>query len=88
MRGDWGNNTVSVFVGKDAEDQVPRVRGEFDRRVGLAYESARAVNAGTGGGLDDVIDPAETREWIAMGLKRVPPVVPRTGKKHPYIDTW
>jgi len=63
-------------------------RAEFDRRVAHAYEGARAVNAGTGGGLDDVIDPAETREWIAMGLKRVPPVAPRTGKKHPYIDTW
>ena len=63
-------------------------RAEFDRRVSSAYEGARAVNAGTGGGLDDVIDPAETREWIAMGLKRVPPVPPRTGKKHPYIDTW
>ena len=63
-------------------------RAEFDDRVARAYESARAVNAGTGGGLDDVIDPAETREWIAMGLKRVPPVPPRTGKKHPYIDTW
>lgn len=63
-------------------------RAEFDERVARAYESARAVNAGTGGGLDDVIDPAETREWIAMGLKRIPPVPPRTGKKHPYIDTW
>ena len=63
-------------------------RAEFDDRVARAYESARAVNAGTGGGLDDVIDPAATREWIAMGLKRVPPVPPRTGKKHPYIDTW
>jgi acetyl/propionyl-CoA carboxylase alpha subunit/acetyl-CoA carboxylase carboxyltransferase component len=63
-------------------------RAEFDRRVARAYESARAVNAVVGGGLDDVIDPAETREWIAMGLRRVPPVPPRTGKKHPYIDTW
>ena len=27
-------------------------------------------------------------EWIAQGLKRVPPVPPRTGKKYPYIDTW
>ncbi len=63
-------------------------RAEFDSRVARAYESARAVNAGVGGGLDDVIDPAETRDWIAQGLKRVPPVPPRTGKKHPYIDTW
>ena len=63
-------------------------RAEFDRRVGDAYESARAVNAVTGGGLDDVIDPAATRGWIARGLKRVPPAVARTGKKYPYIDTW
>ena len=63
-------------------------RGEFDRRVASAYESARAVNAVTGGGLDDVIDPAATRGWIARGLKRVPPVAPRAGKKYPYIDTW
>ncbi len=63
-------------------------RAEFDRRVSRAYESARAVNAVVGGGLDDVIDPAATRGWIARGLKRVPPVAPRTGKKYPYVDTW
>ena len=63
-------------------------RGEFDRRVASAYESARAVNAVTGGGLDDVIDPAETRGWLARGLKRVPPTPPRTGKKYPFVDTW
>ncbi len=53
-----------------------------------AYETARAVNACSGGGIDDVIDPAETRTWIANSLRRLPPVPPRTGKKHPYIDTW
>ena len=41
-----------------------------------------------GGGLDDVIDPADTRSWIAQGLKRLPPVPHREGKKHAYIDTW
>jgi len=63
-------------------------RAEFDRRVGRAYETAKAGNAGTGGGIDDVIDPAETRGWIANSLKRLPPVAPRTTKKYPYIDTW
>ena len=69
------------------EDADERAR-EFAARVERAYESAKAVNAAAGGGLDDVIDPAETRSWIAEGLKRVPPVPPRTGKKYPYIDTW
>ena len=63
-------------------------RAEFDQRVARAYETARAVNAGAGGGLDDVIDPAETRDWIAQSLRRVPPAPPREGKKYPFIDTW
>ena len=61
---------------------------EFDRRVADAYEDARAINAATGGGIDDVIDPAETRTWIANSLRRLPPIPPREGKKYPYIDTW
>ena len=69
------------------EDPEER-RLEFERRVARAYESAKAINAGVGGGLDDVIDPADTRSWIASSLKRLPPKVPRTGKKYPYIDTW
>ena len=69
------------------EDPEER-RVEFERRVGRAYEGAKAINAGVGGGLDDVIDPAETRAWIASSLKRLPPQAPRTEKKYPYIDTW
>ncbi len=69
------------------EDPEER-RLEFENRVARAYDSAKAVNASTGGGLDDVIDPADTREWVSSSLKRLPPPVPRTGKKYPYIDTW
>ena len=69
---------------EDAEQR----RLEFERRVAGAYEGAKAINAGVGGGLDDVIDPADTRSWIASSLKRLPPRVPRTEKKYPYIDTW
>ena len=69
------------------EDPEERKR-EFDTRVARAYEGAKAVNSAPGGGIDDVIDPADTREWIAASLKRLPPVAPRTEKKYPYIDTW
>ena len=69
---------------EDAEER----RREFERRVAGAYEGAKAINAGVGGGLDDVIDPADTRSWIASSLKRLPPKAPRTEKKYPYIDTW
>ena len=60
----------------------------FNDKVEEQYERAKAVNAAVGGGLDDVIDPAETRSWIVEGLKRLPPLPPRTDKKHAYIDTW
>jgi len=69
------------------EDPEER-RLEFDRRVAWSYESAKAINASVGGGLDDVIDPADTRDWIASSLRRLPPTPARTGKKYPYIDTW
>ncbi|NKB98862.1 MAG: carbamoyl-phosphate synthase large subunit [Pseudomonadales bacterium] len=69
---------------EDPEDRA----AEFNMRVDRAYESAKAVNAAAGGGLDDVIDPAETRSWIAESLKRLPPVPARTEKKYPFVDTW
>jgi acetyl-CoA carboxylase carboxyltransferase component len=69
------------------EDPEAR-RADFDTRVARAYESAKAVNAAAGGGLDDVIDPVETRSWIVRGLQALPPVRPREGKKYPYIDPW
>ena len=69
------------------EDPEER-RFEFERRVEASYERAKAVNAAAGGGLDDVIDPADTRSWITESMKRLPPTPPRTGKKRPYIDTW
>jgi acetyl-CoA carboxylase carboxyltransferase component len=69
------------------EDPEARI-AEFQRRTAEAYDKAKAVNAAAGGGIDDVIDPADTRDWIAGGLKRLPPVPVRTGKKYPYIDPW
>jgi acetyl/propionyl-CoA carboxylase alpha subunit/acetyl-CoA carboxylase carboxyltransferase component len=69
------------------EDPGARL-AEFQRRTAEAYDTAKAVNAVMGGGIDDVIDPAATRQWIVNGLKRLPPVPVRTTKKYPYIDTW
>ena len=69
------------------EDPEERLK-VFNARVAEGYEQAKAVNAAAGGGLDDVIDPAETRSWIVEGLKKVPPVPQRSEKKHAFIDTW
>ena len=71
-----------------AIDDPAARRAEFERRTTIAYDSAKAVNAVAGGGIDDVIDPADTRRWIASSLKRLQPVPPRTQKKYPYVDPW
>ena len=69
------------------EDPDERL-AQFQKQVDAAYEAARAVNVAVGGGIDDVIDPAETRDWLATSMRRLPPAEPRTEKKYPFIDTW
>ncbi len=69
------------------EDAEAR-RADFDARVARAYDSSKAVNAAAGGGVDDVIDPAETRAWLVAGLERVPAPPARAGKKYAFVDTW
>ena len=65
---------------EDAEER----KEAYERRVAQGYESARAVNSGA----RYVIDPADTRAFIARGMKSLPPKPPRTTKKRPYVDTW
>ena len=63
-------------------------RAKFDEMVAEAYERAKAVNAASFFGVDDVIDPATSRDWVVAGLNSLPPTPPRQGKKRPNIDTW
>ena len=70
------------------EDEGER-QAIHERLIDMHVDKARAVNSGgTNYGVDDVIDPADTRAWIAHGLRSVPEVQPRAGKKRPNIDTW
>ena len=41
-----------------------------------------------GFGIDDAIDPAETRFWLANLLASIRPPAPREGKKRSAIDAW
>ena len=60
-----------------------------DRLVAELIEQAKAVNSGgTNYGIDDVVDPIETRAWVAQALHSVPKVGVRDGKKRPNVDTW
>jgi len=60
----------------------------FEGMVAQAYEHGKALNAATHFEIDDVIDPADSRRWIATTFTAAPPPPPRTTKKRPNIDTW
>ncbi|MEA2215079.1 MAG: hypothetical protein QOK19_640, partial [Solirubrobacteraceae bacterium] len=68
------------------EDERERV---FSATVAAAYERGRGVNMAAYGEIDDVIDPADSRRWIAMLFERDGGGWrARPGKKRPNIDAW
>ena len=69
------------------EDPSERVT-RYDELVEAAYARGRAINYGTSFGVDDVIDPADSRRWISNAFASVPAPAPRDGKKRPNIDAW
>jgi acetyl-CoA carboxylase carboxyltransferase component len=70
------------------EDEQERER-LFTQLVAAAYEHGRGMNMAAYGEIDDVIDPADSRRWIATlfdehsGQWRR-----RDGKKRPHVDAW
>jgi acetyl/propionyl-CoA carboxylase alpha subunit len=60
----------------------------FDAMVAQSYAQGKALHVASVGELDSVIDPRDTRDWIARGLRAQPAPAPRQGKKRPSIDTW
>jgi acetyl-CoA carboxylase carboxyltransferase component len=60
----------------------------FDQMVERAYERGKALNTATHFEIDDVIDPADSRQWLLSALRASPSAEPRTHKKRPCIDTW
>ena len=69
---------------EDAEERKAR----YEEMVARAYENGKALNNASLFGVDDAIDPAETRWWVASLLKSVKPPAPRVGKKRPVVDAW
>ncbi len=62
----------------------------FQHMVDRMYQHGKALNAASHFEIDDVIDPIDTRRWIATLLRSNPPSLRWSGrtKKRPNIDTW
>ena len=70
------------------EDPEERER-IFQATVAAAYSHGEGLNMAAYGEIDDVIDPADSRRWIATLFD--PPVEDwrkRTAKRRPNIDAW
>jgi acetyl/propionyl-CoA carboxylase alpha subunit len=82
----------SVKLGRRAEllaiADLQQRKARYEKLVADAYAWSRALNAAMVNEVDDVIDPADTRRWLVMGLDSAPPPAPRAGKKHAWVDTW
>jgi acetyl-CoA carboxylase carboxyltransferase component len=71
-----------------AIDDPEERKATYEEMVANMYQRGKAVNMASHFELDDVIDPADSRKWIAAGLRSLPPVPKRRGKKRPNVDTW
>jgi len=69
------------------EDPAAR-RAKYEEMVARAYERGKAINNAAVFGIDDTIDPADTRFWMANLLASIRPPEPRTGKKRAAVDAW
>jgi acetyl-CoA carboxylase carboxyltransferase component len=61
----------------------------FEAAVGAAYDRGKGISMAEYGEIDDVIDPADTRRWIATLLDEQQAAKKgRRSKRRPFIDTW
>jgi acetyl-CoA carboxylase carboxyltransferase component len=69
-------------------DPAERERA-FDAVVAAAYERGEGINMASYGEIDDVIDPADSRRWIATLFEESSGRWwERPGKRRPHVDTW
>jgi len=70
------------------EDPDERERA-FQAAVAAAYEHGQGINMAAYGEIDDVIDPADSRRWIAtLFEEHSGEWWRRSAKKRPNVDTW
>ncbi|MBM3140585.1 MAG: biotin/lipoyl-binding protein, partial [Chloroflexi bacterium] len=91
--GEFGGMGLEGSVKLGYRDELAAIEDPEERRqryeemVARAYATGKALNQGSLFGVDDTIDPAETRTWVANTLRSVKPVA-RSGKKRSFVDGW
>jgi acetyl/propionyl-CoA carboxylase alpha subunit len=63
-------------------------KARYDQLVDGAYQRGKAIPYAVSFGVDDVIDPADSRRWISRSLDATLPLPTRHGKKRRNVDAW
>jgi acetyl-CoA carboxylase carboxyltransferase component/biotin carboxyl carrier protein len=72
----------------DAIDDPDERRRFFDQQVEAEYRKGKAIRLANAFAVDDTIDPADSRFWLANIMASLRPPPPREGKKRSAIDAW
>ena len=86
------NLEAAVRLGQRAElaaiEDVEERAARYEALVAEAYRRGKGINAASVHENDGVIDPADTRRWIARGLMACENPEPIRRGRRPNIDTW
>ena len=69
----------------EAETDPAKQKALFDKLLGNLYAVGKAINVAAMLEIDAVIDPADTRHWIARGLKSSRA---RHAPRRRFVDAW
>jgi acetyl-CoA carboxylase carboxyltransferase component len=92
--GEWGAMGLEGAVNLAYKNEMDAIadpderRRFFDDKVADEYRKGKAIRLANGFGIDDVIDPADSRFWVANLMASLRPPSPRDGKKRPSVDGW
>jgi acetyl/propionyl-CoA carboxylase alpha subunit len=92
--GEFGGMGLEGYVRLGFRKEMEAIEDPAEReeyyqaKVAELYANGKAVSIASVLEIDEVIDPADTRQWIMAGLRSVPKPEARTTKKRPCIDAW
>jgi acetyl-CoA carboxylase carboxyltransferase component len=92
--GEWGAMGLEGAVNLAYKNEMDTIadpgerRRFFDEKVADEYRKGKAIRLANGFGIDDVIDPADSRFWVANLMASLRPPLPREGKKRSSVDGW
>ena len=83
-----GNVKLAHAAELEAIKDPDEKRARFEALVADMYATGRALSVATHYEIDNVIDPAESRRWIASAMMTHIPRLPGSDKVVPYVDPW